>query len=252
MNHNLEQSYLFAEILCKALGEYAYVVVGFLLSPGGSNQVLTYGNWSGIVPSDVDSRAPHIAYGKFGELVLANLGQDGELIMTPTPGNEQSYGWMGGVAQNRTGVAVSKWAEEHDKLLALLTLYNAVQDRLNLHHVGFRFPNRETYEDHNLQFKFTGGISRPAENHERVYFNLGKFYREHQFYPGGPHDSARHWDFACCNPKDLLLFIAHAYGTEPSFWEAGPNDPIGAVWIPDKKGNKLGVMARHYWWVVEA
>lgn len=248
MESKMHLCYPFAQTLCEALGEFAYVVSGQVSD--GKHEVLTYGNWAGSLPEGTTSRAPHIAYGKFGELVLLGGGSDGQLVMTPVPGNEKSYGWMGGVAQNGVIVAVSKWAQEHDRLLALLTLYNAVHEELTLHHAGFRFRSRESYEAANALFE--GGMPRPAEDHERTYFNMGVYYREHQFFPGGPLDTARHWDFVCTKPEELLWFIAKAYGKEPIFWEAGENDPIGVVWIQaESDSSKLGVMARKALWKVE-
>lgn len=238
----------FAQTLCKALGDFAYVVSGQVNSE--THEVITCSNWAGAVPEGTISRAPHIAYGKFGELVLLGGGSDGQLVMTPVPGNKESYGWMGGVAQNGVIVAVSKWAQEHDRLLALLTLYHTVHHDLILHHAGFRFPDLASYEAANALFE--DGIERLAEDHERTYFKLGYNYREHQFFPDGPCDNARHWDFMCQHPEDLLWFIARAYGKEPIFWEAGKNDPVGVVWIQaESNGSKLGVMVRKDWWTVE-
>lgn len=240
--------FAFANDLCNAIGDFAYIVAGHM--DGVTHKVQACGNWAGKTPKSLTSRAPHIAYGKFGELVLANAGLDKQLVMTPIPGNEQSYGWFGGVAQDGVIVAVSKWAQEHDRLLALLTLYSAVHQGLTLHHTGFRFPDHTSYENANSMFE--NGIKRPAEDHERTYFRAGKRYREHQFFPDGPKDTARHWDFLCTDPEALLWFIANAYGKEPVFWEAGENDPAGVVWIQAESDNsKLGVMARNIWWRVE-
>lgn len=248
MEGNPVKGYLLANTLCNALGEYAYIVTGEVGKQ--ACEIQAYGNWAGNVPSGLQSRAPHVAYGKFGELVLAGAGVNGELVMTPVPGNEMSYKWMGGVAQNGFGVAVSKWAQEHDQLLALLTLYHCVHQDLHLHHVGFRFATHAEYEEANSHFM--NGMVRPAEDHERMYVNMGPFYREHQFFPGVPRQSSRHWDFVCEQPKELLLFLAHAYNTEPVTWIAGENDPIGVVWVQaGSDGSKLGVMARSKWWNIE-
>jgi hypothetical protein len=235
--------------LCEAIGRYAYIVAGEL-NEGTNHEFLTYSNWAGDYPEGTVSRAPHIAYAKFGELVLLSGGINGDLVMTPVPENKESLGFMGGAGQNGVIVAVSKWEEEHDKLLALLTLYNTVHQPLALHHAGFRFPDKQSYDLKNATLQ--NGMERPAEDHERTYFNTGEYYRENQFYPGGPRDSACHWDLFCDDPKALLWFIARAYGIEPVFWEAGKNDPIGAVWIKAKRdGSMLGVMARYDWWKVE-
>ncbi len=248
MGNQLYGYYAFAQTLCAVLGDCAYVVVGRMT--GQTNAVLTYGNWAGQLPGGTVSLAPHIAYGKFGELVLLDGGRDGNLVMTPVPGNEQSYGWMGGVAQKGVIVAVSKWAPEHDRLLALLTLYHAVHQGLILHHTGFRFSERANYESKNALFR--NGMDRPAVDHERTYFRVDNVYREHQFFPYGPWDDARHWDFVCQDPDALLYYIAIAYGRVPVFFDdVGPHDPVGVVWVQAKNGSKLGVMARKKWWNVE-
>lgn len=249
MGNQLYYYHKFADRLCIALGDGAYVVVGAMT--GNPNAALTYGNWAGTVPEGTSSRAPHIAYGKFGELALLDGGRDGKLVMTPVAGNKQSFGWMGGVAQKGVIVAVSKWKPEHDLLLALLTLYNAVHQELILHHVGFRFPDHDSYEATNTVFQ--RGMSRPAEDHERTYFRVDAAYREHQFFPNGPKDNARHWDFVCNDPDAFLTWIAHAYDREPVFFDdVGLHDPVGVVWVQaEDGGSKLGVMARKTRWNVE-
>ncbi|NMB69848.1 hypothetical protein GYA27_01425 [candidate division WWE3 bacterium] len=237
----------FASKLCSAMETYAYVAVA---SFDQAQNVISYGNWAGNVPNDIVSRAPHAAYGKLGELVLQRAGIDGKLIMTPTAGNDLSFHWMGAVAQNGFIIAVSKWAQEHDRLLALLTLYNYVHHTLKLHHVGYRFPNRKEYVIANS--RFGNGIRLDAVDHMRTYFPTeGDYYREHQWFPEGPYDEARHWDFVTDEPEDLLNFLAAAYGQSPVFFDdAGKNDPVGVVWVNAEDGTKLGVMARKTWWKV--
>lgn len=248
MGNQLNGYFRFAQTLCDALGEYAYVVVGRVI--GEMKAVLAEGSWAGAVPEGTTSRAPHIAYGKFGELVLLDGGRDGKLVMTPVPVNEQSYGWMGGVALDGVIVAVSKWKPEHDRLLALLTLYNAVIQELTLHHVGFRFSDRESYEAANAKYQY--GMPRPAEDHERTYVLVGAAYREHQFFPDGSRDNRRHWDFVCKDPVSLLNWVADAYSQIPVFFDdVGSRDPVGVVWVQAEDGSKLGVMARKTWWNVE-
>lgn len=245
MDDQLRKWHGFSVTLCESMGAFAYVAVGRV---NEALETQVYGNWAGSVPVGTVSRAPHVAYGKLGELVLLGAGLDGKLIMTPTD-NDLGYGWMGAVAQNGVVVAVSKWAQQHDRLLALLTLYHAVHAPLELHHAGFRFPSLDAYQTENSLFR--GGMERPAEDHLRTYFPMRPgYYREHQFFPDGPQDRARHWDIVCPDPMDLLRFIAQAYGNEPVLWEPGPHDPFGVAWIPDKDGDKLGVMARVAFWDV--
>ncbi|MFC1722086.1 hypothetical protein ACFL0C_00375 [Patescibacteria group bacterium] len=248
--YDLSGTHQFATRLCEAMGVYAYVSVG---NVSESQKVQSLGGWAGTLPVEVSSRAPHVAWGKLGELVLLDGGMNGRLVMTPTAGNDVGYGWMGAVAQNGLIVGVSKWAQEHDRLLALITLYNQIHHNLLLHHVGFRFPNQDAYTIENGVYR--GGLVRNIPgDHDRTYFPIkGGFYREHQWFPEGPHDSARHWDFVTEEPEEFLWFVASAYDQEPVlFDDVEENDPIGMVWIAaSSDGTKMGVMARRTWWTVE-
>jgi len=232
---------------CESAGLFAFGVVS-QADPGGG--VISYGGWMGEVPVGVDSKAPQVAYRKTGELVMAGAGLDGQLVMTPIEGNELSDKWMGGVALNGTIVAVSKWAQEHDRLLALAVLYHAQYGGLELHHAGFRFLSEKSWQVANAGLE--GGMIRPAEDHQRMYFTTGKgYYLEHQWFPGGPHDQAMHWDVVCDDPQGLLRFVSSAYGKEPKFFEdCGSHDPIGVFWVTSGDGTKIGLMARPIWWDV--
>jgi len=243
----LDGMWLFAQQLCKALEDPAYIVVA-KVNPD-TNEVFSHGNWVGPKFTGI-SKATHVAPAKMGEIVLAGAGLDGKLVMTPVAGNELSFGWMGGVGQKGTIVAVSKWPQEFDRLLALLTLYHTIHEKLSLHHVGFRFTTPDEYETANASHK--NGLIRPAEDHERTYFPMTRYYREHQFVTNAVNDKPlRHWDFVCEQPEKLLAFIANAYGQDPTFWKAGENDPIGVSWVEaSSTGAKLGVMARRTWWDV--
>lgn len=240
----------FANGICDAMSIYAYMAVACVHF---NNATFAHGGWVGTVPLGTKSRAPHVAYSKLGELVLLGGGSNGQLIMTPVEGNELSLGWMGAVAQNGTAIAVSKLAQEHDKLLALITLYHAIHNDLSLHHVGFRFEDFAAYTRENRLFR--GGMVRNVPgDHDRTYFPLsGGRYREHQWFPGGPHDRGKHWDFVTEQPEDFLWFVARAFGKEPVIFEdSGANDPMGVVWVTaESDGSKLGVMARRTHWVVE-
>jgi hypothetical protein len=239
----------FAAQLCKAMGMFAYVVVGTV---DESLNLVSYGGWAGTVPEDTVSRAPHVAYGKMGELILKSGGLNGQLVMTPTKGNGLSYGWMGAVAQNGLIVSVSKWAQEHDRLLALLALYNQVHLPLRLHHVGIRFPGAQAYEIESTLLE-SGMVLDVPGNHERTYFLMKEgYYRELQWLPDGPYDDARHWDFVTEDPAGFLSFVAAAYGTSRVFFDnIGEHDPVGVVWVTGSDNTMLGVMARKTWWNIE-
>ncbi len=247
---SIHDNHEFAAQLCKAMGIFAYVVVA---SVEADRDMVAFGGWAGIVSEGNTSRAPHVAYCKMGELVLAGAGLDGKLVMTPVESNELSLHWMGGVALNGTIVAVSKMAQEHDRLLALLTLYDREVKSLKLHHVGVRFPDEETYRV-NCAARENGMIRDVPGDHNRTYFPMEDgTYREHQWFPDGPHDVAAHWDFVTDDPDGLLNFIANAYGKGPVFFDdVGEHDPVGVVWISNKDcTEKIGVMARKVWWKVE-
>jgi hypothetical protein len=102
----------FADVLCRAADKFAYVTVSKMLA--SKQAALTYGAWAGKAPADIESRAPHVAYGKLGEMILLDGGREtsDNLILTPIVGSQMSYGWMGGAAINGVSVAVSKWAQE--------------------------------------------------------------------------------------------------------------------------------------------
>jgi len=242
----------FTDRICRAMGLYAYTAIGTRDADGN---VVVCAGWAGEVPQGVDSRAPHVAFGKLGELNIAGAGLDGNLIMTPIRNSKLGYGWigfgwMGGVAQNGLMVTVSKLAQEHDRLIALITLYNREHQNLQLHHVGVRFTSKALYEAANNR---PGGMVRNVVDHDRTYYWCSEgYYTEYQWFPDGPHTDARHWDFVVSDPRRFLMFVANAYDQEPVFFDdASENDPIGVVWVTDEKGKKYGIMAREGWWQVE-
>ena len=204
------------------------------------------------------SNAPFVALLKASELF--NVGYD-ELLLTPVEGHPFSSGWKGGILtgddDNDYIAAASGWTENGDLLVATVLNMQLVDGgRLLLHHFGLRHETREamlaavaldeaTYH--------TKGIAVPADDHERVYVPIMAgdtpiCYREHQYFPKGPHTLAVHWDLVI--PKgtaDFLGFLATILDVEAITWEHGPNDPWGVVWV-DNKDIKLGVMAREQWW----
>jgi len=133
----------------------------------------------------------------------------------------------------------------------LLTLYDREVHPLKLHHVGFRFPDAESYGA-NCAGRENGMVRNVPGDHYRTYFRTGESYLEHQWFPEGPHDEAAHWDFVTEDPDGLLNFIAAAYGKGPVFFDdVGEHDPVGAFWVTGSDGTKIGVMARKTWWKVE-
>ncbi len=236
-----------ADRLCRSMRIFAYVICA---STGTSSEVFTFGGWAGEKPDDVKSSAPQVAHGKLGEMILMGGGSDGKLIMSPIE-HITKYGWMGAVAQDGYMVAVSKLAEEHDRLVALMVLYSQAHYDIALHHVGFRFESEADYLQANAS-KDQGMQRDIPGDHMRTYFEEDDYYTEHQWFQDGPHTYARHWDIVTDDPRHFLTWIAAAFGTEPTFFEhVRENDPVGVVWIESKDGTKFGVMARSQFWYVE-
>jgi len=241
----------FASLLCEALGRGAYVSLAQVVD----DSFASVGGWAWQKP-DQPSRAPYAANAKVAELLYRGASEG--LSLTPIKGLELSLGWMGGARLDDLIVGVSKWSEEHDRLLALLVLYS-LQREVRMHHIGTRYPTEEEMYAASREIGLPP-IVLPADDHQRIYHLVnaphapnGCFYREVQFFPDGPKDTASHWDLATDNPEDLLRFVAGAFGTEPVLWDdVGSDDPVGVVWVPDKQGLKLGVMARERWWDIEA
>lgn len=247
----LVSGFEFAQLMCWALGRGAFTSLA-AVGPENSTYV-QIGGWTGEEP-DKPSRAPYIASAKVTELFYGGSAEG--LSLTPIPDFTEGFGWMGGARYDDHIVGVSKWAEEHDRLLALLVLYS-LKWQVHLHHVGFRYPTEEEMQVASMRLGLEP-IMKPAEDHARIYHPVetdrspsGVYYHEVQFFPDGPYDYAVHWDLAAKDPEHLLNFVAKAYGRNPVLWEAGSNDPIGAVGIPDKKGSILCVMAREHWTRVE-
>ena len=248
-----------ADLLCQSLDLFAQV--GVSIQQGQSTIDATISHWVGQITSSTNSRASYIVLQKMAALIAAEqLHGPRELIMTPVPGLEAMTEWQGGVAQEGVRVAVSKWAQEWDKLLALILLYHKLSDgALTLHHAGFSFINKA---DRDIELaECEGWLERPAADHERHYLPQyvgtdGRIiYRELQLGFG---HNGRHWDFVVAgggDPIDFLGWIANAYGIEPELWELGSNDPVGVVWILDSTDDmpfkKLGVMARSSYWEIK-
>lgn len=251
----IQRTHRLADTICTAMDREAYVVVGEA-NPRNHENVQSVGKWVGPKPR-TRSRAPFVAHAKFGELAL--LGDPLAITCTPVDGFELGLGWMGGVRVATNIVAVSKWAEEHDKLLALVLAYG-MDEEVRFHHIGHRHPTMEDFRKASTN-RMPSPLEVPAaDDHIRIYYRVsdsmtanGYYYLEDQFFPEGPCDTAIHWDFATSHPERMLQFIAGAYGEKPTFFsDAGMNDPVGVYWVPEKNGDKIGVMARNRWWEVES
>lgn len=249
--HRLAKAQQFAHLLCR-MGELStYVVVGKI---DESHAAISVGGWVGR-PFHGESRAPAVAYSKFGEVVWV-VPSDG-FALTPVPNFTLTLGWLGGARRSEWGVAVSKLAEQHDLLIAVMTLYYLMGNAIELHHVGFRHQSKEAYEAAVIAVGIDG-IAPPAEDHIRSYhveaahgWPHGICYVEQQYFPNEPGVVSQHWDIVAHDPRAFLTFVGEAFGIKPMFWEEEENAPVGVVWIPGSDDKMYGVMARRSWWYVE-
>jgi hypothetical protein len=187
-------------------------------------------------------------------LEVQNIGiRPNHLVMSPQLNSPVTTKYMGSVRMVLSGMdftaSASHWKQEHDKLLAILVLYDALLGRITLHHTGFRYPTQNGYNK--AREMFPEGRQLPARDHQRWFTRDGDLRVEFQWFPEGPYDFARHWDIITKNPAEFLEFIAQAFNTNPKYWEVGPNDPIGMVRIPARSdGSELNIMARGKRWKI--
>lgn len=234
-----------AHLLCTA----ANMPASISLMQGTPNHYLATGGWVGPTPPK-NSRAPYAAGAKAFELLWKGAPRPGQVLCTPTD-LPIGLGWMGGVRNTDYIVGVSKWAQEHDKLLALIILYG-LQHHVTLHHVGFRYSSKATFYAASRLFG-TNFVDVPALDHMRHYHHVvsdlspvGEFWKETQYFPNGPHSKALHWDLATEDPIGMLNFVASAYGEKPViFNDTNTNDPVGLVWVEAGNGEIMGLMTRY-------
>ncbi len=247
------------QLLAAVLGEPMHIYAR--VKSKNTGLVLAAGAWVGkTVGVDLTkSRADWIAPWKLATVLQMSI-EAGVLVKSPNPDWEHSCPWNGAVRllidDLDVAVICSKWDERHDLLLASLLLYHVQFSILQFHHIGIRFPTMEAYAAANfrLEQKATP-LVRPADDHLRTYFKLWAWpvgYVEHQFFPNGPHDNARHWDLQAADPLGFLQFIGDALDTAPISWEFEENSPVGMVKVqPTEEGEVLSVMVRPTWTPVE-
>lgn len=251
----LMRKHTFADLICHAYtqvqGSPAFVALGVVKN----GALVTYGDWAGGTPEG-ESQAPFVAMSKLAEMYL--LGQPAGLSLTPIPDFARGTGYMGGARWDDWISAVSKWRQEHDRLLALVLLY-AMRYETRLHHVGIRLPSEEEMWAASVGLGVTA-MEVPAPDHQRLYHVFEDdraancvYYVECQWFPEGPHDTVSHWDFATHDPEQMLHWLAEPYGLEPTMWpDAGPNDPKGMLKVQAESDKSvLVVMARDRWWEVK-
>lgn len=249
----LYKGHRFADLLCHAYGKGAFVVLGRV--GNGGNSLTGFGDWAGPIPEG-ESRAPYVAHAKMNELF--NAGSPYDLSMTPILGFKFSLGWKGGVRFNEDIVAVSKWDQHHDKLLALMILYSLNHD-VQLHHFGWHYPSRDAALAADSRTANTFVAHEVNAEGESWYYLVeddrhprGFYYLEHQCGQGGLDLFTFHWDVVVNNPGQFLEFIASAYGEKPEFFKTPrESDPVGAVWVVGDDHSFLGVTARANWWEVK-
>jgi len=197
------------------------------------------------------------------ELLAADPG--GIWVTTPT---DHLFGCklMGGVRRFVEGcyyiTAVSSDMGEHcDALFSLLFNY-AMTNEVLFHHVGFRFPFRDSALSAAKDAAQKYGVPvfyRPASDHERWYVPVETgdvpnciYWLEFQYFPDGPYTRAVHWDVVTDFNQALLVFLANPLKLVPEIQKiVGSNDVIGAVWQEDDGGVPIGIVARSRWWDVE-
>lgn len=209
-----------------------------------------------------DPTVAGIAYGKFGELVVASLARRASrLAVTPFEDYPKSYHWMGGVLYDDLAAAISGYPQEVDRLGSALMVYAMLND-VSLHHVGYRHGSPDTMWETAIAYARkhrTDILNRPAVDHERLYlpinaFEHGVVYAEHQFVPGVEDAPEKvHLDVVTPQPAELLRFLAAAFGDEPDLWSDGEeNDPVGEYLVTSaSRGIQFSVMARDRHWPVE-
>lgn len=245
-----------ADLMMEAAGESLFVTVGVV---DEDRRLLAWKKgWAGGPPEE-ESRANRIGPTKALELMV-DLSED--FAMTPT-GHPFGTGWMGGVRQRHEGVhhvtSGSAWSERCDAQHALVLNY-AMRQEVCFHHVGYRHPTNQLMLEAikaDEQKLATGAIPVPADDHQRYYIPVatnrapnGVFWIEHQFFPEGPYSYAVHWDLVTISALDLLEFVASGLGVQAKTWDAGPNDPEGMTWEPNRDGVPFGIMVRSRWWDV--
>ncbi len=129
-----------------------------------------------------------------------------------------------------------------------------------LHHVGFRYPDREAFRVA-LSRRAGGGVTpreSRAPDHERGYTPVFdahrriRYYVEDQFFPEGPHDRGRHWDVVTADPVGFVEALAAPLGVRVQHLPRRSGSPWAAVWVEDCPEGALGFMARPEWWEVPA
>lgn len=248
----VERTWSLADLMMRAANEHLHVTTAVA---NEDRELLNWvKDWAGGEP-EKESRAGRIGPTKALE-TLVDPSKD--FVMTPC--HVLGTGWMGGVRRRVDEVhyvtASSAWAERCDAMVALLLNYAMTQE-VRFHHVGSRYPTEESALKSVRQDQAKLGVDSivaPAEDHLRWYLPVhteahpkGKYWIEHQYWPGGPYGYAIHWDLATMNPLALLSFVATNLGLEAKTWKADEGDPVGVVWVKNRNGIPYGIMARSRW-----
>ena len=258
----------YADLLIGALvqsgGRYPlYIQLGWVKSP---HDVWGIGGWCGLDPCGAhpptNAEAPAVAHAKMGELVLANGGRGG-IVITPTA-MRRSLGFRGGVARDGWAIAASKWAQDHDQLMAATLLdMMLIHNFVRVHHVGRTLTVAE-FEAELVDSQQHPGITTPwvevpAPDHVRAYrratglpgsLQEKPWYEEIQVVPGARPGKV-HLDLVVQLPHNFLQRIAYMVGEDPTwFHTTDPKDPVGVIWVQGADGTWLGLMARGEDWEI--
>lgn len=249
MNTNIEKTLNLAENLARAGGFTGFVAVAEVTSSYQRSFEMS-GQWAGV----------EVRYDDW-EMLLAPTR-----ILLPIWGNNLRFAhdWANGqpgyatrLGENVVGVAIGPKSLLQEAMISTLLCYS-MEYEVRLHHGGIRFAT----EDETLRSAFNydsgGMLVKPAADHLRIYFPVpndgmpGRHYREFQSATPGATVPSRHLDVATHDPVGLLELVATACETEAEFWDPGPNDPVGAVWVTNSDGSEFGLMARGDWTAVES
>ena len=239
----IDPSIALGDCLCRASGDTIALAVGEAAEDGSC---VLRGVW--LNDPGPERRPPAAS-------LVAALTRAAQLMGSPP--SPSSAGAVSGLGVGRRFAAVSGWPETWGRLFASILLSQADHPSV-LHHLGFRHPSREAFDRELGAKRARGEAPRESEaaDHLRGYTQvrdaLGRveYYLEDQFYPEGPQDGGRHWDLVTADPVGFLRAVGRSLGVEPQLFPKLPNSPLGAIWLADEAGNKLGVMARPVWWEV--
>lgn len=241
------------------LSWYQHIVVRKLTGTNSEEMEYKHG-WCG---EENDPKYMLVSSLKSLELLTSRNTPDqiGQILLTPVL--PFGSGWQGGIKRiwsDGTDVyeivtSISALTQRCDLLVALI-INLAVTEKVILHHFGFRHETQNKMieaVERNQKTYGKAAIQVPADDHARSYILIenpdGKYWKEEQWYYNKPRFNTpwkprSHWDLIVNNPLEFLSFMGVVLGQKPETWEAGKDDPVGALWEENRENSSLGVMPR--------